>query len=262
MPADARQPEQATCDDKRSDRDGQPWPNASHEPRGDLGRDDNAHAERQECEPRLQRAVAEHVLDDLAQEEQDGERRGSGHHSQRERAAAVPVREDAQRHQRLAAAQLDEKEKHQQRSAQTKRRDGQVVGPGVRGGARQAIHEQRHGTCDRDRSGQVEAASAGFGGRKNPRCDGCEHQGDGDVDEQDPPPRQVVDDDAAEDQADRAAAAGRAGVHAEGTVACGALLEGVGDQGECGGGDDRAAGALDDTRRDQPRRCRGQPAGE
>src|SRR5207253_5692136 len=119
-----------------------------------------------------------------------------------------------------------------------------------------------HAGGDRGGAREVEPPGAAFRRHEHAGRGDRERRGDRNVDEQDPPPRQVVDDQPAEDEPDRAAAAGSPGVDAQGSVARGALGERVGDERQGGWRDDGAAGTLDDPGDDQPRRGGRDPARE
>ena len=102
-----------------------------HDPRGDLGGDDDAHAQGQKREPGLQRAVAEDVLQDLREEEEDGDGHGARDRAEGVRARAVAVGKQPEGHQRLPAPKLDEQKEHQEQGAGAQGQNGQVVAPGV-----------------------------------------------------------------------------------------------------------------------------------
>ncbi len=78
--------------------------------RGELRRDHDAEAERQEGEAGLQRAVAQHVLDVDAEEVEHREHRRTDDQHHEEADPTGPVGQDPERHQRVPGPGLDAEE--------------------------------------------------------------------------------------------------------------------------------------------------------
>ena len=227
----------------------------------DAGAGGDPHRHRQEREARLERRVAEDLLHVERAEEEEREQAADREQQDQVRAGERAHPEDPEPDQRRLGAALDEHERDQEHG-----RDGEE-GERLRGAPAVVLrlddrvdeHDEARG--DADRAGQVDAVGAVRRARLRHVADRQRRGGEADrhVDEEDPLPAQQVGEDAAEQQAEGAAAGRDRAPDAERLRALLALREGGGDDRERGGGDERAAEALERPGADEPALRRREP---
>ena len=122
--------------------------------------DDDAERERQEREAGLQRRVAQHLLDVEAEEVEHREHRGTDDEHHGEGRAAGAVGQDADRHEGVGGAHLDDDEGDEHRDTGDEGGEGGGRGPGVAGGVGEAVDEGDQATGAEDRPGDVDPALA------------------------------------------------------------------------------------------------------
>ena len=218
----------------------------------------DARGEREERDAGLERSIAEHLLYEDRQEEEDAEQCGPHHQRRQVRAGAGAAGQDAQRHQGVLAPPFDQHERREQDRRCGQRGDDLGVAPvrdaglvGARVG--QAVYQGGDAGGAGDRAGQVQPAAAALGLGQDPwRGEGGENP-DRHVHEHHPSPRQVAGQQPAADQPDREPRPAHRRVHGHRPVARLALREVRSDQGQRGRCDDRRAGTLDRPGRQKPR---------
>jgi hypothetical protein len=171
---------------------------------------------------------------------------------------ALAAGEQAQRHDRLLRAQLDEHEPGQQRHGRGEGGERGAIRPAVRTGPHEAVDESGHAERRAHRAENVEAARVALGLRQVAR--GQQHQRDADrhVDEQSPAPRGQVGQQAADHQADAGASARGGGVEGDRAHPLASALEAHHQQGQGGRGGDGRGQALDGAGGQQPGAVGGQ----
>ena len=212
--------------------------------RGRRGGDDRRR-HRQERQAGLDRREAERVLQVEGQEQEDAEHARAGQAHRQVGAAAPAVEHDPQRQQRVLRAHLDQHERDQQHRGGGEHDDRQRVAPAGGLGVREAVDEREQAGRGGDRARDVEA-------RAVRRDDVVQQRERGDrgrdreqqVHVEAPAPGGVLGEQAAEQQADRGAAAGDRAEDAERLGALGRVGEGGGQQAERGGREQRAEDAL------------------
>jgi hypothetical protein len=174
-------------------------------------------------------------------------------------STAVRAREradlkDAEPDQRAARAALDQDERGEQRDRDRREPERARRAPAEVFGLHDRVDEHDQAGRHGDRSRQIRAGLALHRARLGHVAQ-REHRGrdaDRHVDEEDPLPAQQVGEDAAEQQAERAAARRDRAPHAERLGAVVALGKRGGDDRQRGGGDERAAEALQPAGDDEP----------
>ena len=194
-PREAKQPERTR---EGSDRHRRPGAEPGNEARSQLGAVNDPDRDRQEGKPGFQRAVAEDVLHELGEKEEEPGKRRADREPDGVGAGAIAVRKDPQRHQGLGAPQLDDDEGDQQDERARDRSQGQRIRPAAAGGLVQPVDQQRDPRGDGDGARQVEATRPAFTCRQHPRRSQRQHDADRHVDEQHPLPGEIVGDQAAE----------------------------------------------------------------
>ena len=125
---------------------------------GQARADDDAGRERQECNTRLERAVAHDVLDVLAQEEEHREHGGGGEEHRDEAGRPGPIGEDPERQQGVLDPALDHDEQSQERDACHEAGDRPRVAPSLGASTRKAVDHAEQAQGAGDGAGQVELA--------------------------------------------------------------------------------------------------------
>ncbi|CAM5446638.1 hypothetical protein SFUMM280S_07222 [Streptomyces fumanus] len=164
----------------------------------------------------------------------------------------VAVAQQPERHQRVGAARLDEREQRQQQDGEDGRTDHQPVAPAEFGALDEGEHQQGGTAGDTERARQVEPAALGAGGVARDDVQRAQRDQDAErhVDVEDGGPAEVVGQHAAQERAEGQTAGAGAAPDREGPVPLGALREQGVDQGEGGRQQQRAADALDGPGRD------------
>ena len=225
---------------------------------GDAGADDDPDAEREEGEAGRDRREALDDLQPQAEEEEHREQADADDERHEVGRPAVAVEQHAHGHERVRDPVLDDEEAHQHDDREAEPRERGRLGPvgrlleRVRRRLREAVDQGDE--ADRDRDGTEDVVLRGAVGTTLPHeRDGQEHgdDRDRDVDQQAPAPREVLGEDAAEEQAERGAAAGDRTVDAERAGALLGLVEGHGDERQGRGSQQRREGTLEATCREQ-----------
>nr|WP_228563493.1 hypothetical protein [Catenulispora rubra] len=194
------------------------------------GRDQDGQGRGHEGEAGLDRAEAEHVLDELHVEEEHPEQRGAqGEHGQ-VAAGPVPVGEQPQRGDRFGRRALGDQERGEQHRGGGEGAEGPGVAPAVVAGPDEPVDQRGDAGRRGQRADQVEAPGSARGLRDAQRGQQHDRRADRQVHEEDPAPAQPLRQQAAGQQADRPAAAGDTGVHAQRPGARGTFPERGGDQ--------------------------------
>ena len=230
-------------------------PNSGHEPGRDLRPGGDQESLRQEGDPRLERAVAKHVLH-VERLEVPGPEQRAEHHQHHRVASRDRARpEDVQRDERsLREAGLEDEEDGEEHHGQRERHQHLGRPPRVGLGAHEGEHQRHEAGRHGDRPGEVEVTLRHVGPRLGEVTAGrhqC-HGSDGHVDEQDPAPVQEVGQDPAEERAGRGAPGRDGAPHSQCPGAGRTLGERRGQNGQGRRGEDGGAETLQRPGADQP----------
>ena len=212
----------------------------------------------------LDRRVAEDVLEVEREDEELGEGDGADDQHRHVGGGERPLPEDAHRQERSLRAQLDHDERDHEGRRRCEQAERGARPPAVGRRASERVDEQHQAAGDGGCAGEVEVAMLELGAAfpQQHRRERDRHHGDGNVDEEDPGPAQVRGKDAAEQDADRGAAAGCRTVDAERAVAVAALGEDRHQERERGRCEECSAEPLEGAERDQGRLRPGEAAQE
>lgn len=224
--------------------------------------DRGEHRERHVGEAGLDGGVVQDLLHEEAGEEEQGHAGAEQQDGDDVGGAQRGAAEDAERHQRLLGAALDQDEGDEQERGEDEAADdpaGRDIGVGD--GLAEGVDQRDQAAGEGDGTGDVEGPAA-FGGAAladDHRGDQGADDADRHVDEEDPAPAGTVGEQTAEGDAGDGGETAERAPGAEGLVAGRALLEVVGQQAERGGGDERGSQALRAAGADQHRGVLGDP---
>ena len=221
-----------------------------------------ATGQRQEGEAGGERAVAEHVLQELGQEEEHPEHAAHEHEAGQVREGAVAVGEQPQRRDRRRRTGFDEREGRQQHQTDDERQDRALVTPSVGRRPHEAIDKRGHADGRRQGPGEVDAPHVPISLGQVATGQDEQDDADRDVHEEHPAPRRPLDEHSAGDQTDGAAADRHRGVESDRAGALGTLAEHHHEQGQRGRRRERGADALHGASGKEQARRRGEAAGQ
>ena len=171
------------------------------------------------------RAVVQHLLEELGEEEEHPEHAGGEEEPRDIRRAAAAVSEEPQGRDRLRCTALEQDERRQQDGTDGERAHGQHVTPPGGGGSHERVRQRGDTDGRGQRPANIEVAVAA--GRLGEQAAGQrdDHQADRHVDEQHPSPGRPLGEQTPEDQADGAATDRHGGVPADRADALLSVLE-------------------------------------